>query len=70
MSVRWGKVVSYSAPLLYPGQRFLIKVVLLVEIPGDLSDHGIGVAHKVAAVLQKKGKDKKDFHMAEVRILG
>ena len=55
-SGRWGKVVSYSLPLLYPGQQFLIKIVLLVEVPGDLSDHGMRVAHKVAAVLPKKIK--------------
>ena len=53
-SGRWGKSVSYSVPLMYPGQKFLFKVVLLVEVPGDLSDHGVGVAHKAAAVLQKK----------------
>ena len=49
-----GKSLTYSVPLLYPGQRFLIKIVLLVEVPGDLSDHGVGVAHKVEAVVQNK----------------
>jgi hypothetical protein len=53
-SRRLGKYLNYSVPLLYPGQRFLFKIVLLVEVPGDLSDHGVGVAHKAAAVLQKK----------------
>jgi hypothetical protein len=53
-SGRWGKSLNYSVPLLYPGQRLLFKIVLLVEVPGDLSDHGVGVAHKAAAVLQKK----------------
>ena len=57
-SGRWGKSLNYSVPLLYPGQRFLFKIVLLVEVPGDLSDHGVGVAHKAAAVLQKKRKHK------------
>ena len=55
-SGRWGKSLNYSAPLLYPGQRFLFKIVLLVEVPGDLRDHGVGVAHKVAAVLQNRRK--------------
>ena len=45
----------------------LIKFVLLVEVPGDLSDHGVGVAHKAEAVLQqpkKTGKkNKAEFHM-------
>ena len=45
----------------------LIKFVLLVEVPGDLSDHGAGVAHKAEAVLQqpkKAGKtNKAEFHM-------
>ena len=58
-SRRWGKAVSYSVPLLYPGQRFLFEIVLLVEVPRDLSDHGVGVAHKAAAVLQKKMKKNK-----------
>ena len=53
-SGRWGKSLSYSVPLMYPGQKLLFKIVLLVEVPGDLSDHGVGVAHKAAAVLQKK----------------
>jgi hypothetical protein len=66
----WRNVVSYSAPLLYPGQRGLIKFVLLVEVPGDLSDHGVGVAHKAQAVYQeppKTGNQKKAmmFHMDE-----
>ena len=30
----------------------MIKFVLLVEVPGELSDHGVGVAHKAEAVLQ------------------
>ena len=53
-SGRLGKSLHYSVPLLYPGQRFLFKIVLLVEVPGELSDHGVRVAHKVVAVLQKK----------------
>ena len=66
----WRKAVTYSAPLLYPGQRHLIKFVLLVEVPGDLSDHGVGVAHKAQAIYQeppKTGKKKKAmmFHMDE-----
>jgi hypothetical protein len=66
----WRKTVSYSAPLLYPGQRHLIKFVLLVEVPGDLSDQGVGVAHKARAVYQeppKTGKKKKAmmFHVDE-----
>ena len=55
-SGRWGKSLNYSVPLLYPGQRYLFKIVLFVEVPRDLSDHGVGVAHKAAAVLQKKIK--------------
>ena len=58
-SGRWGKSLSYSVPLLYPGWRFLFKLVLLVEVPGDLSDHGVGVAHKAEAVLQNKGNNKE-----------
>ena len=66
----WRKVVTYSAPLLYPGQRHLIKFVLLVEVPRDLSDHGVGVAHKAQAIYQeppKTGKKQKArmFHMDE-----
>ena len=38
------------------GDRLLIKFVLLVEVPGDLSDHGVGVAHKAEAVLQQPKK--------------
>ena len=34
------------------GDRLLIKFVLLLEVPDDLSDHGVGVAHKAEAVLQ------------------
>ena len=49
----WRKAVTYSAPLLYLGQKWLIKFALLVEVPGDLSDHGVGVAHKAKAVLQQ-----------------
>ena len=49
------------------GDRLLIKFILLVEVPGDLSDHGVGVAHKAEAVLQqpkKAGtKNKAEFHM-------
>jgi hypothetical protein len=47
---------------------FLIKIVLLVEVPGDLSDHGVGVAHKAAAVLQTTKKKKKavQFQMDDV----
>ena len=56
-SGRWGKSLSYSVPLLYPGQRLLFNTVLLVEVPGDLSDHGVGVAHEAAAVLQKKKRN-------------
>ena len=62
-SVRWGKSLSYSVPLLYPGQSFLFKIVLLVEVPGDLSDHGVGVAHKAAAVLQKKKRKTKKMEL-------
>ena len=43
----------------------MFKIVLSVEVPGDLSDHGVGVAHKAAAVLQKKGKNTKEFQMDE-----
>ena len=61
------KAVTYSAPLLYPGQKWLIKFVLLVEVPGDISDHGVGVAHKAEAVLQQPKKTRKkrraEFHM-------
>ena len=32
-SGRWGNAVSYSVPLLYPGQDLLNKIVLLVEVP-------------------------------------
>ena len=49
------------------GDRLLIKFVLLVEVPGDLSDHGVGVAHKAEAVLQQPKnaiiKNKAEFHM-------
>ena len=59
--------VIYSAPLLYPGQKWLIKFVFLVEVPGDPRDHSVGVSHKAEAVLQqpkKTGKKKKaEFHM-------
>ncbi len=45
----------------------LIKFVLLVEIPGDIGDHGVGVAHKAEAVLQQPKKatktNKAEFHM-------
>ena len=45
----------------------MIKFVLLAEVPGDLSDHGVGVAHKAEAILQqpkKAGKtNKAEFHM-------
>ena len=45
----------------------LIKFVLLVKVPGDLSNHDVGVAHKAEAVLQqpkKAGKkNKAEFHM-------
>ena len=71
----WRKAATYSAPLLRPGQRHLIKFVLLVEVPGDLSDHGVGVAHKAQAIYQeppKTGQKKKAmmFHMDRVRSLG
>ena len=44
--------------------------VLLVEVPGYLSDHSVGVAHKAQAIYQeppKTGKKKKAmmFHMDE-----
>ena len=63
----WRMAVTYSAPLLYPGQRHLIKFVLLVEVPRDLSDHGVEMAHKAPAVFQqpqKTGKQNKnvEFH--------
>ena len=66
----WRKAVTYSAPLLYPGQRHLIKFVLLVEVPGDLSDHGVGVAHKAQAIYKEPPKTRKKkkammFHMDE-----
>ncbi len=45
----------------------MIKFVLLVVVPDDLSDHGVGVAHKAEAVLQhpKKAtkKNKAEFHI-------
>ena len=46
----------------------LIKYLLLVEVPGDPSDHGVGVAHKAEAVLQqpkkaRTNKNKAEFHM-------
>ena len=39
-----------------------------MEVPGDLSDHGVGVAHKAEAVLQQpkktgKNNNKAEFHM-------
>ena len=41
----------------------------MVDVPDDLSDHGVGVAHKAEAVLQqpkKTGQKKKaEFHMDE-----
>jgi hypothetical protein len=43
----------------------LIKFVLLVEVPEYLSDHSVGVAHKVAAVLQKKKENNTELHMDE-----
>ena len=52
---------------MYPGQRFLIKLVLLVEVPGDLSDRGVGVAHKAEAVLQNTGR-MKEFQMDEGKL--
>ena len=61
----WPKALSYSAPMLVG--NFLIKIVLLVEVPGDLSDHGVGVAHKAAAVLQTTKKKKAvQFQMDDV----
>ena len=50
------KVCHFFAPLLYLGHKRLTKFVLLVEVPGDLSDHGVGVAHKAEAVLQQLKK--------------
>ena len=46
----------------------MIKFVLLVEAPDDLSDHGVGVAHKAEAALQQPKKtgnnnNKAEFHM-------
>ena len=45
----------------------MIKFVLLVEVPGDLSDNGVGVAHKAEAVLQQpkitRKTNKAEFHM-------
>ena len=47
----------------------MIKFVLLVEVPGDLSDHGVGVAHKAQAVYQEPPITSKKkammFHMDE-----
>ena len=43
----------------------MIKFVLLVEVPSDLSDHGVGVAHKAQAVTGKK-KKASTFKMDEV----
>ena len=65
----WRKAVTYSDPLLYPGQKLLIKFVFLVEVPGDLSDHGVGVAHKAEAVLQQLKKTRNN-NTWRVRILG
>jgi hypothetical protein len=48
----------------------LIKFGLLVEVPGDLSDHGVGVAHKAEAVLQQLKKTGKNNTWTMVRILG
>ena len=58
------------APLLYLGQKWLIKFGLLVEVPGDLSEHGVGVAHKAEAVLQQLKKTGKNNTWTMVRILG
>ena len=52
------KALSYSVPLR-SGQKHLIKFVLLVEIPGDLSDHGVGVAHKGAGNLPRTAADRE-----------
>jgi hypothetical protein len=48
---------------------------LLVAVPRDLSDHGVGVAHKAQAIYQepsKSGKKKKAmmFHMDEGKEVG
>ncbi len=43
---------------------------MLVEVPGDLSDHGAGVAHKAEAVLQQLKKTGKYNTWTMVRILG
>ena len=52
---------------MYLGQKLLIKFVLLVEVPEDISDHGVGMAHKAEAVLQQpktaRKKNKAEFHM-------
>ena len=49
----------------------MMKFVLLVEVPDDISDHGVGVAHKAEAVLQqpkKTGKhNKAEVHMDKGR---
>ena len=58
-SRRWGKSLKYSIPLLYPGQHFLIKILLLVEVPSDLSDHGVGVARKAAAVFAEYKEEEE-----------
>ena len=66
----WSRAATYSPPLLYLGQKWLIKFGLLVEVPGDLSDHGVGVAHKAEAVLQQLKKTGNNNTWTMVRILG
>ena len=71
-SGRWGKSLNYSVPLMYPGQKLLFKIVLLVEVPRDLSDHGVGVAHKAVVVLHQKIKKTRRYNCiwTRARILG
>ena len=63
----WSKAVGYSAPLLYSDQNHLIKFLLLVEVPGDLSEHGVGITHRARAVCQTTKKRKAEFHMDKIR---
>ena len=48
----------------------MIKFGLLVEVPGELSDHVVGVAHKAEAVLQQLKKTGKNNTWTMVRVLG
>ena len=53
-----GKGCKLLRSIVVPGSGFLDKIVLLVAVLGDLSDHGVGVAHKAAAVLRKTGQNR------------